>query len=103
MTFRCRHDKSKPITLFYFQKEGVDKPVFINGYHTSKTIDAPTWSNTRMDQGERTTVHMFNLNASHEGDYTCNIVYSNLSLKKTLMKVSVTGKIQKKQCFTHVV
>lgn len=44
-----------------------------------------------MDDKDRTTVHMFNLKASHEGDYECYIKYSD-GLVQTVMKLSVTGK-----------
>lgn len=44
-----------------------------------------------MDDEDRTTVHMFNLKTSHEGDYECYIKYSD-SLVQTVMKLSVTGR-----------
>lgn len=44
-----------------------------------------------MDGKDRTTVHMFNLKASHSGNYECLINYSGF-LNKTVVKVSVTGK-----------
>lgn len=87
LTFRCPVNNSKSIQFFYFQRNGT----FINGFHTSKKIPTQTWSNTKMDDKDRTTVHMFNLNASHAGDYECHIKYSK-SLNKTVIKVSMKGK-----------
>lgn len=86
LTFRCPADNFKSIEFFYFQRNDD----FINGFHTKK-IPTPAWSNTKVDDKDRTTVHMFNLNASHDGDYECHIKYSN-SLNKTVIKVSLTGK-----------
>lgn len=50
------------------------------------------WSNTKLDDKDRTTVHMFNLNTSHGGDYECHIKYNNFPRSTTVIKVSVTGK-----------
>lgn len=44
-----------------------------------------------MDDKDRTTVHMFNLKASHKGDYECYIKYSD-SLVRTVINLNVTGK-----------
>lgn len=44
-----------------------------------------------MDDKDRTTVHMFNLKASHEGVYECYIQYSD-DLVSTVINLSVTGK-----------
>lgn len=44
-----------------------------------------------MDDKDRTAVHMFNLKASHEGDYECYIKYND-GLVRTVMKLIVTGK-----------
>ncbi|XP_056906683.1 uncharacterized protein LOC130535567 isoform X2 [Takifugu flavidus] len=92
LTFRCPDVKSKSIDFFYFQKNNS----FINGYHLSKDIPTEAWSNTRMDDKDRTTVHMFNLKASHEGDYECYIKYSD-GLVQTVMKLSVTANYSKPQ------
>lgn len=88
LTFRCPVDNSKSIEFFYFQKNDI----FINGFHNSKKIPTQTWSNTKMGDKDKTTVHMFNLHASHGGDYECHIHYSDETLNKTVIKVSVTGK-----------
>lgn len=46
-----------------------------------------------MDEKHKTTVHMFNLNASHGGDYECLIKYSDsIEHNETVIKVIVTGK-----------
>lgn len=103
LTFRCPDDKSKSITFFYFQKKAGDTDVYINGYYTNRPIDKQTWNNTRMDQDERTTVHMFNLKASDEGDYMCIIEYSDMSHNKTSIKATVTGEMKENQSFMDVV
>lgn len=89
LTFRCPVDRSKDIEFFYFQR----KDTFINGFYTPNKIPVLPWSNTKLDDKDRTTVHMFNLNASHGGDYDCLIKYKQSdSYNTTVIKVNVKGK-----------
>ena len=87
LTVHCPVDNLKSIHFFYFQKNNI----FINGFHKLKKIPIQTWSNTKMDDKDMTTVHIFNLNASHGGYYECHVQYNDF-LNKTVIKVSVTGK-----------
>ncbi len=90
MTIHCPYDKHRTITFFYFQRG----KAFVNGYYGSKVISdekVQPWENTSVDQ-DKTTVHMSNLNISHNGVYTCHIMYSDTGrTSDTSVHLNVTG------------
>lgn len=87
VTFHCPVDKQRTIRFFYFQKGDI----YVNGYHTEKPLETPTWKNTRLDRDKK-AVHMDHLNVSHSGDYHCHIQYTdNPTATETVIHLSLTG------------
>ncbi|XP_033971222.1 CD276 antigen [Trematomus bernacchii] len=86
VTFYCPVAENSTLELMYIQRSSE----FVNGYYKRETITDPVWSNTRMDT-KKGTMHMSSLNVSHQGDYQCHIMYSDIPLVTTGMHLSVTG------------
>ncbi|XP_068173694.1 T-lymphocyte activation antigen CD86 [Antennarius striatus] len=89
VTIHCPVKEQGEIILFYFQRGNT----YINGYHTSIDIsNTPTWNNTEVDP-QNATVHVYNLKASHKGEYKCLIEYKGIvEIDKTIIRLDVTGK-----------
>ncbi|XP_061923244.1 uncharacterized protein LOC133663069 [Entelurus aequoreus] len=73
VTIPCPVDEGKNITFFYLQK----KDVFVNGFNQGRDVKK-AWPNSRVVKGT-TTVQMFHLNASHNGEYECIICYDGMA------------------------
>nr|XP_046244838.1 uncharacterized protein LOC124059109 [Scatophagus argus] len=89
VTIHCPSVKDKKITFFYFQRD----VHYVNGFHTLRDISESTsaWENTRVTPNN-TTVHMYNLNISHAGDYECLILYSDSeTITKDVIHLNVTA------------
>lgn len=88
MTFRCPVAKQRALKFVYLQR----RKTFVNGYHMTKDLSVLAWKNTRMDDDNR-TIHMFDLNMSHSGDYRCVIHYigSANQIVETTIHLAVTG------------
>ncbi|XP_037335855.2 T-lymphocyte activation antigen CD80 isoform X1 [Pungitius pungitius] len=71
VTFGCPVHKQRTLALLYIQKGDT----FVNGYYATQNVSG-AWDNTRVDL-DKTTVFMYNLKPSHDGDYQCIIQYSD--------------------------
>ncbi|XP_029301517.1 T-lymphocyte activation antigen CD80-like [Cottoperca gobio] len=89
VTFLCPDDEESRLLSLYFQRG----TTFVNGYYDSKNI-SQFWENTRVDHNNR-TMHMYNLNVSHDGAYECIIRYSNTKLVERPIYLSVTARYSK--------
>ncbi|XP_010777821.1 butyrophilin subfamily 3 member A3 [Notothenia coriiceps] len=88
VTFYCPVDENRTLGLMYIQRGNT----YVNGYYIREKTSATVWSNTRIDT-KKGTMHMSNLNVSHQGDYQCYTMNSgnDLPLVRTDMHLSVTG------------
>lgn len=88
-TISCPFDKKRAVEFFYLQKNGA----YVNGFHRWDDLSGtPTWKNTRLDQHQKTTVHMFDLKASQGGVYRCIIRYGGIRRRdETNVHLRVTG------------
>ncbi|XP_035984984.1 butyrophilin subfamily 1 member A1 [Fundulus heteroclitus] len=95
VSFYCPVDKTKKLTLLYFQKPS--KPtVFLNGYYSTKPIKT-TQNNTKLDLN-KTIMYMFDLKLSDSGDYECYYMYANTNMVKPArveMHLTVTALFSK--------
>ncbi|KAL3057239.1 hypothetical protein OYC64_007674 [Pagothenia borchgrevinki] len=90
VTFSCPVAENSTLELMYIQRSSE----FVNGYYKREEIKSSVWSNTRMDT-KKGTMHMSSLNVSHQGDYQCYTMYSDIPIVKTDMHLSVTGNYSK--------
>ncbi|XP_060929757.1 uncharacterized protein LOC133003942 [Limanda limanda] len=91
VTFQCPVDDKRTISLFYVQRH----EEFVNGYYGERDMDLHKWQNTRLDR-KRTHVHMYRLNISHTGMYTCLIQYNNDQvIKASSIQLNVTASYSK--------
>ncbi|XP_074497946.1 uncharacterized protein LOC141771498 isoform X2 [Sebastes fasciatus] len=98
VTFRCPVAKQRALKFVYLQR----RKTFVNGYHMTKDLSVLAWKNTRMDDDNR-TIHMFDLNMSHSGDYRCVIHYigSANQIVETTIHLAVTATYSKPALTKH--
>ncbi|XP_031153082.1 uncharacterized protein LOC116048248 isoform X2 [Sander lucioperca] len=90
VTFHCSV-ANQELKFLYLQKG----EIFVNGYYESKDTSQLAWKNTIMDH-DKTTMHMYNLNVSHRGEYQCLFQYSGSSAtQKQVIHLSVTANYSK--------
>ncbi|XP_013869520.1 uncharacterized protein LOC106521483 [Austrofundulus limnaeus] len=89
VTFYCPVDDTQELQFLYFQKGDI----FVNGYYIGKSVE-DTWPNTRLDLNQ-TTIHMYGLNLSHAGEYTCYIMYINGDPHTIKLHLLVTASFSK--------
>ncbi|XP_039647675.1 uncharacterized protein LOC120553392 [Perca fluviatilis] len=99
VTFSCPTAKQK-LRFLYFQRG----EIFVNGYYESKTaleIAELAWKNTIMDH-DKTTMHMYNLNVSHHGEYQCHFQYIGSSAThKQIIHLNLTANYSKPAPTVH--
>ncbi|XP_078102477.1 T-lymphocyte activation antigen CD86-like [Sander vitreus] len=90
VTFHCPI-ANRELKFLYLQKG----KIFVNGYYESKDTSHLAWKNTIMDH-DKTTMHMYNLNVSHRGEYQCLFQYSGSSTtQKQVIHLSLTANYSK--------
>lgn len=76
ISFHCPADEKKQLRLLYFQKVGKEDPIFLNGYHSTRSLTPVP--NTEMDPSYR-IMHMYDLQLSDSGKYECQYMYEDSS------------------------
>ncbi|XP_032366412.1 uncharacterized protein LOC116685478 [Etheostoma spectabile] len=96
VTFSCPVAKQK-LKFVYFQRG----EIFVNGYYESKNTSQLAWKNTRVDH-DKTTMHMYHLNVSHDGEYQCHFQYSDSGgAQKQVIHLSLTANYSKPDVTVH--
>ncbi|XP_047449230.1 uncharacterized protein LOC125013013 [Mugil cephalus] len=89
VTFHCPVN-NKPLNFLYLQRGNN----FVNGYYAERNI-TQTWENTKVDRKEA-AVHMFGLNISHNGQYSCHFRYhGNDQVTDANIHLRVTARYSK--------
>ncbi|XP_041658549.1 uncharacterized protein LOC121519740 isoform X3 [Cheilinus undulatus] len=91
VSFLCPVDLRRPVEFLYFQRQ--NPLTYINGFHARKPLQNP-WENTRMDK-DNMTVHMYNLNVSHQGVYECFVEYNDRHHTDKTYVLSITANYRK--------
>ncbi|KAM8904885.1 cluster of Differentiation 80/86 isoform 2-T3 [Spinachia spinachia] len=98
VTFHCPVDKQRTLAFLYIQKG----EIFVNGYHAENNVTGQAWNNTRVDL-DKSTLLMYNLKPSHDGDYTCIIRYKGkMRIEPEIqLRLTVTANYSKPELTVH--